>query len=203
LFTNFLLLISFLEEDYTTNMKYFTTLLTIASLATSVLSAVIVPLNAAHTPNVEIEVPELQQAEPIGSLALTERGIPTGCLANVFTLFSINRSGRFDLQAYLDARNTVRWDINRNINVNLDFTQVRTGYRYINFSITNRSQFVSNALILSNYRDTRDTTVARETVRISIPRAQGVSLGTIAPTTYAGCVELPRLDGTWYAQLER
>ncbi|KAI2475254.1 hypothetical protein Ptr902_13351 [Pyrenophora tritici-repentis] len=187
-------------------MKFSTTLFTIASLAISVLSGVVLPSNDRDIPmaGLEANIVDLKtlQVRDAAPSYLDDRGIPIGCLANVFALLVINRIGRIDIQSHIDNLETFRRDFNSNINVNLDFTQAFEPLRFVRFSIRNNSQLVSNALILSNYRDTA-IGQPRETIRISIPRAGGVAIGTPAPSTYTGCVELPRLDGTWYAQLER
>ncbi|CAA9964396.1 hypothetical protein CFE70_006938 [Pyrenophora teres f. teres 0-1] len=187
-------------------MKFSTTLLTIASLAISVLSGAVLPTNARDISMAGLEgnivdLKSLQVRDAVPSY-LDNRGIPTGCLANIFALLTINQIGRVDIQNEINRRTGIRRDFNGNINVNLDFSQTYEPLRFLRFSIQNRSQFISNALILSNYEDTLIGS-PRATIRISIPRAGGVAIGTPAPSTYTGCIELPRLDGTWYAQLER
>jgi len=186
-------------------MKYFTNLLAITSLATLVLSGVVRPLNSR---NVQISAP--QDITPLATSSLEsrgvqvdleDRGIAIGCLANVYRLITINRNGRRDISEPLHNLETWQYDPNGNIHVNLDFTHAFEPRREVRFAISNRSQFLTNALILSNYADTAVGT-PRATVRISIPRAQGVSFGTPAPITITGCVHLERLDGTWYVQLE-
>ncbi|KAI1665787.1 hypothetical protein L13192_10728 [Pyrenophora tritici-repentis] len=181
-------------------MKFSTTLFTIASLAISVLSGVVLPSNDRDIPmaGLEANIVDLKtlQVRDAAPSYLDDRGIPIGCLANVFALLVINRIGRIDIQSHIDNLETFRRDFNSNINVNLDFTQAFEPLRFVRFSIRNNSQLVSNALILSNYRDTA-IGQPRETIRISIPRAGGVAIGTPAPSTYTGCVELPRLDEDW------
>lgn len=190
-------------------MKYLTTLLTIASMATLALSGVASPLNARDVPIADLKglivdpkALDLRDAAPLASPNLDDRGVPIGCLAGVFALLTINRVGRVNIQAHIDGLNTWSYDPNSNIHVGLDFTRTYEPIREVRFGVTNRSQLVSNALILSNYRDTIIGT-PRHTVRIPIPRATGLAIGTPAPSTYTGCVDLPELDGTWYAQLER
>jgi hypothetical protein len=183
-------------------MQYFTTLLTLASMATSALSGVVAVPKAHDVLAGDVRGPSLASVVPHPDSKLDERGVPIGCLAGVFSLLTINRIGRVDIQSQIDHLNTWAYDSNRNIHVNLDFTRTYEPIREVRFAIRNRSQFISNALILSNYRDTL-IDHPRHTVRILIPRAQGVSMGEIAPTTYSGCVDLPELDGTWYVQLER
>ncbi|EDU49735.1 predicted protein [Pyrenophora tritici-repentis Pt-1C-BFP] len=167
-------------------MKCFTTLLTIASLATSALSGVALPLDSRdtspaglHGNMIDLKTLEARSAMPS---YLDERGVPIGCLANVFALLVINRVGRIDIQDQINNLNTWRRDFNNNINVNLDFTQSFEPLRFVRYSIRNTSQFISNALILSNYRDTAVGT-PRETIRIPIPRAVGLAIGTPAPST--------------------
>ncbi|CAE7192123.1 hypothetical protein PTTW11_07493 [Pyrenophora teres f. teres] len=73
-------------------MKFSTTLLTIASLAISVLSGAVLPTNARDISMVGLEgnivdLKSLQVRDAVPSY-LDNRGIPTGCLANIFALLT-------------------------------------------------------------------------------------------------------------------
>ncbi|KAK1710764.1 hypothetical protein BDP67DRAFT_595370 [Colletotrichum lupini] len=155
-------------------MKFSTALFTIATLATSVFSTALSP--------------------PDNS------AIGAGCFTHILPVLRINRDNRRDIQGDLDARRSIEWNPNRNVRAIIDFSSTTTRNRQLRYQITNRSQLFGAAIIFSNYQDTITGTV-RETIRVPIGRATGMSLSP-TPTTGAGCIVLPRLAGTWYAQLE-
>ncbi|KAK1657163.1 EC13 protein [Colletotrichum godetiae] len=124
----------------------------------------------------------------------------SSCFSHILPVLRINRDNRRDIQGDLDAHRSIEWNPNRNVRVIIDFSSTTTRNRQLRYQITNRSQLFGAAIIFSNYQDTITGTV-RETIRVPIGRATGMSLSP-TPTTGAGCIVLDRLDGTWYAQLE-
>lgn len=186
-------------------MKFFTTLLFTASLATSALCGVLPPAAAAdaHDTGVglssskDLILPEFKPAAPLVHDQLEAR---QSCFGGVFPLLRINRNNRRDIQGDLDARRSIEWNPNSNVRAIIDFSSTTARNRQLRYQITNRSQIFGAAIIFSNYRDTI-IGEPRETIRVPIGRATGMSLRP-TPTTGAGCIVLPRLDGTWYAQLE-
>ncbi|EUC44184.1 hypothetical protein COCMIDRAFT_6505 [Bipolaris oryzae ATCC 44560] len=70
----------------------------------------------------------------------------------------------------------------------------------VNVTVINRSSR-SNAIILTNYQDTRTSTAPRAQVRVAVPaQTRGNGVRRLGRTET--CLYLPRLDGTWYFQLE-
>ncbi|EXF72942.1 hypothetical protein CFIO01_04648 [Colletotrichum fioriniae PJ7] len=175
-------------------MKFSTALFTIATLATSVFSTALSPLDNSAVGAVNMDVREVA---PLDSSPLEAR---QGCFTHIIPVLRINRNNRRDIQGDLDARRSIEWNPNRNVRVIIDFSSTTTRNRQLRYQITNRSQLFGAAIIFSNYQDTITGTV-RETIRVPIGRATGMSLSP-TPTTGAGCIVLDRLDGTWYAQLE-
>ncbi|TKX21810.1 hypothetical protein C1H76_6307 [Elsinoe australis] len=170
-------------------MKFSTALVFAVSLATSALCGVLPPAAAAGASDTgvgfssskDLILTEFKSAPPLVHDQLETR---QSCFGAIFPLLRINRNNRRDIQGDLDARRSIEWNPNSNLR----------------YAITNRSQIFGAAIIFSNYRDTI-VGEPRETIRVPIGRATGMSLRP-TPTTSAGCVLLPRLDGTWYAQLE-
>ncbi|KAJ5056260.1 hypothetical protein J3E72DRAFT_200833, partial [Bipolaris maydis] len=73
--------------------------------------------------------------------------------------------------------------------------------RNINVFVTNRSSR-RNAIILTNFQDTLLSTQHRAQIRIMVP-GQTRTSGVVSPGSVAPCVNLSRLDGTWYFQVEQ
>lgn len=186
-------------------MKFSTALVFAVSLATSALCGVLPPAAAAGASDTgvgfssskDLILTEFKSAPPLVHDQLETR---QSCFGAIFPLLRINRNNRRDIQGDLDARRSIEWNPNSNVRAIIDFSSTTTRNRQLRYAITNRSQIFGAAIIFSNYRDTI-VGEPRETIRVPIGRATGMSLRP-TPTTSAGCVLLPRLDGTWYAQLE-
>ncbi|WQF82250.1 hypothetical protein CDEST_07264 [Colletotrichum destructivum] len=153
-------------------MKFFATLLAVAPLATSVMSRAVDTLDTRQN----------------------------SCIGSTYPVLSVNHVDRKEIQGEIDHRGSLGWIATPDVSVIFDFGATTPANPRLNFQILNKNSVTWKAVILSNYVDTI-TTPARETVRISIDAARQVGADSI-PTFLDGCVQLPRLDGTWYVQME-
>ncbi|WYZ42241.1 hypothetical protein EsH8_V_001136 [Colletotrichum jinshuiense] len=177
-------------------MKFSTALVTLATLATTVFSTAISPPDNGAAGAINMD---FKDDAPLDFSKLEARQ-SGGCISHILPLLRINRNNRRDIQGDIDGRRSFEWNPNLNIRAIIDFSSTTTQNRQLRYEITNRSQIFGAALIFSNYLDTNIGT-PRETIRVPIGRATGMSLRP-TPTVASGCVLLPRMDGTWYVQLE-
>lgn len=152
-------------------------------LATAVHGAAIPPHEAGDAPNT---LPEhgLAPVSPVVDLIRHRRA--GSCLIH-FPLFAVNRQDRQSFQTTIDESRTDTYDLGDDLEVTIMAEHVM-GDHHIGVEISNAG-VIPGSIVLSNYRDTLNTTPVRRTIEIDY------SLGTKKT-----CVRLPRLDGTWYIQ---
>ncbi|EUC36307.1 hypothetical protein COCCADRAFT_23897 [Bipolaris zeicola 26-R-13] len=129
------------------------------------------------------------------------------CLSSLVRPNPVNNVGRISFQRYIDEPRTTgeradaSWAPNNLIDVHMTVpTNVYTAQN-INVYVTNRSTR-GNAIILTNFQDTLLSTQPRAQIRITVP-GQTRANGVVRPGMASPCVHLPRLDGTWYFQVEQ
>ncbi|KAH7025317.1 hypothetical protein B0J12DRAFT_610372 [Macrophomina phaseolina] len=124
-----------------------------------------------------------------------------GCLSALPRPNPVNNVGRISFQAAIDARERRTWWPNNLIDVHIEVPENVESTNHVTVEITNRS-WSANAIVLTNFQDTRSTTQPRQQVRVTVP-AQTRQAGAVIAGTRIECVRLPRLDGTWYFQVEQ
>ncbi|GME33463.1 hypothetical protein COCVIDRAFT_27810 [Neofusicoccum parvum] len=133
-----------------------------------------------------------------GGLSLEPR--QGGCLSALPRPNPVNNVGRVSFQQAIDNRERRTWWPNNLIDVHIEVPDNVGTTNQITVEVTNRSSR-GNAIILTNFQDTRSNTQPREQLRVTVPGQRSEAGATIAGATNQ-CVRLPRLDGTWYFQVE-
>jgi len=123
------------------------------------------------------------------------------CLGALRAPNPVNNVGRISFQSTIDDREQSTWHPNNLIDVHITVRDDVTSTQNIEISISNRSSS-GNAIILTNFQDTLPTTEPREQIRVTVP-GQTRANGVVRVGTTTECVHLPRLDGTWYFQVEQ
>ncbi|KAG6016121.1 hypothetical protein E4U43_004212 [Claviceps pusilla] len=145
----------------------------------------------ALAPEAAPEVAQLESRVPSSDLGsmdmeLFRRQKWVNCLFS-FPLLRVNQANRVNIQRTITRQRDDTFTV-AYLSVRIIAERVNSD-RHIGVIIDN-SSLLSGSIVLSNYRDTRSSTVARETVTVEY-----------GPGVTRTCIRLPRLDGTWYVQI--
>lgn len=135
----------------------------------------------------------------VPSAALPKR--QGSCISALARPNPVNNVGRISFQRrVIDDQETATWWPNNFVDVHLDGTTVQRT-RAVTVTVTNRESR-ANAIVLTNFQDTLPGTQPREQIRVEVPGYRREN-GALIYGSVTSCVELPRLDGTRYFQVER
>ncbi|KAG5992295.1 hypothetical protein E4U54_003690 [Claviceps lovelessii] len=142
-------------------------------------------------PEIAPEVAQLESRVPSADLGnmdmdLFRRQKWVNCLFS-FPLLRINQANRVNIQRTITRRRDDTFTVDY-LSVRINAESVGSD-RHIGIIIDNPG-IRSGSIVLSNYRDTLTSTVARETITVEY-----------GPMFTRTCIRLPRLDGTWYVQI--
>ncbi|KAH6711805.1 hypothetical protein DL95DRAFT_472752 [Leptodontidium sp. 2 PMI_412] len=138
-------------------------------------------------------------AAPIDVGVLEER--QGSCMSALARPEASNNIGRVNIQQYIDHAEQATYFMNNFITVHIMPPRDIATTNHLTVEVSN-SGSGSNTVIVSNYVNTLFSSQPREQFRVDIgPRI--VSGGTITNSKVTTCLRLPRLDGTWFIQLQR